>query len=57
VHTSVGGSAPTWKTILPADVVAGSELQLHLVMTNFRNPDLTIAWEVRVEDLSSGTGQ
>ena len=49
MHTSLGGSAQEWKTVLPAHVVAGTVIDLHLVMTNFQNPDLTIAWEVRIE--------
>jgi hypothetical protein len=34
---------------LDADVVAGSAVELRLVMTKFGPPDVDVAYEVRVE--------
>lgn len=45
----MGGSAREWSTVLPSDLVPGTALELHLVMTKFDRPGVLIAYEVRVE--------
>jgi hypothetical protein len=42
----VGGSARTWETRLPANVVASSAIRLRLVMTKFGPPAVTIGYSV-----------
>ena len=48
----MGGSAHLWSRILPEDIVPGSDLLIDLTMTKFLAPDVTIAYELRVEDVA-----
>ena len=45
----MGGVAREWAAELPADLAAGSELTLHLVMTKFGSPSVRIAYEIRLQ--------
>lgn len=42
----MGGSARAWQTILPADLVPSSSIQLRLVMTKFGPPAVRIAYAI-----------
>ena len=44
----MGGSAREWKGRLPSALAQG-RLTLHLVMTKFNPPPVTIAYEVRLQ--------
>ena len=44
----MGGSAREWKVRLPNDLAQGT-LFLHLVMTKFNPPAVTITYEVRLQ--------
>ncbi|HKF17227.1 MAG TPA: hypothetical protein VKF14_08585 [Candidatus Dormibacteraeota bacterium] len=44
----MGGSAREWKGRLPSDLAQGT-LALHLVMTKFNTPAVTITYEVRLQ--------
>jgi hypothetical protein len=44
----VGGSAQEWQTQIAAGLVAGSAIELRLVMTVFDSTDATIAYEVAI---------
>ena len=39
-----------WSRILPDDIVAGSDVLIDLTMTKFLAPNVTIAYELRVEN-------
>ncbi len=45
----MGGTAREWTTIIPSDVVPGSEMQLRVVMTKFGAPAVRIGYEVLLE--------
>jgi len=42
----VGGSAQEWSASLEAGLIAGSAIELRLVMTAFGDADVNIAYEV-----------
>jgi hypothetical protein len=44
----VGGSAQEWQTSIDAGLVAGSAIELRLVMTVFGGDDVNIAYEVAI---------
>jgi len=44
----VGGSAQEWQIGIDAGMVAGSLIELHLVMTKFGGDAATIGYEVAV---------
>ena len=44
----MGGSARDWKGSLPSDLAPGM-LSLHLVMTKFNPPAVTMTYEVRLQ--------
>ena len=42
----MGGSAQEWSTSIADGVVAGTPVELRLVMTNFTDAPATVAYEV-----------
>lgn len=45
----MGGSALTWDSVLPLDIVPNSSLELNLVMTKHEPPDVRIGYTVELQ--------
>ena len=45
----MGGSAQSWTTTLPAALIAGSPIELRLVMTKFGPPEVELAYEILLQ--------
>lgn len=46
-HTAIGGNGVVWETVLPADVVGATDLEMRLVLTKWLDPSVEIGYEVR----------
>ena len=49
-HTPIGGLPIRWQTVLPTNIVPGSDLELRLVLTKWQPPEVRIGFAVELLD-------